>query len=893
VTSPHQQEPRPAAAERRDRIGAVVAALIGAVVRLKWLVIPVSFLGASLLGLYAVDNFKMNTDATDMLSPELEFRRDFEEYRRAFPFFSQSVMIVVEADNADRAEDGADALYRRIQFDRGRFHNVFYPESDPFFQQNGLLFLTVEELQGVANRLAEAQPLLASLSRDPSLRGLFEVLGLAVMQGGGERQTASFSRALDQISAVIEAQNQGRTRPISWKELMGGDAAREDRQRIIVLQPELDFDSLAPAADAMREIRRHARELGLTGDNGYRVRMSGPAAIDSEEIESVSSNTELSSLISFLLVAVLLVFCFRSVWLVLCSLITLVIGLVCTAAFAAAAIGSFNLISVAFAVLFIGIGVDFSIHMALRYREMAGLGLAGRSALEGAGRSIGKALALMAGTAALGFFSFLPTDYRGVSELGAIAGFSMIVAFITNLTVLPALLALVPLSARPQQPAAGAEPQKLEKPEHWLWSHSRMIVVAGLVTGLVSLALLWGARFDRNPLNLKDTGTESVATAIDLLKNPRLRVGTISVLVDSTDALEPLAAKLRALPSVASVRSIRDYVPRDQEEKLDIIEEIALQMTPILSPGARQPAPDAEQRAAAITGLRDRLRQILDRNAAEMPGISRLHAALDQFVRQGLGASRTAALEQDLVGSLAKRLDSLKASLAAQPVNFASLPENLRQREISPAGKVRLEVSPKEDIRDNQAMRRFVEQVRSVAPNATGGPVVELLAGDAVVEAFAIASVIAFLLITSGLFLLLRNITDLLLILAPLLLASALTVGIAVAVGLSFNFANIIVLPLLIGLGVSSGVHLVIRARRDSTIELLNTTTPRAVLFSAFTTIVSFASLALSSHWGQASMGLLLLIAITVNLICYLIVLPALLALVEQRRLARLVAQRR
>jgi predicted RND superfamily exporter protein len=198
-------------------------------------------------------------------------------------------------------------------------------------------------------------------------------------------------------------------------------------------------------------------------------------------------------------------------------------------------------------------------------------------------------------------------------------------------------------------------------------------------------------------------------------------------------------------------------------------------------------------------------------------------------------------------------------------------------------------VVPKDDLRDNRALRRFVDDVSSVAPHATGGPIVELHAGDAVVRAFVTASLIAFVLIVAGLLLLLRSITDLLLILAPLLLASSVTVGIAVAVGLSFNFANIIVLPLLIGLGVSSGIHLVIRARRDTTIELLNTTTPRAVLFSAFTTIASFATLSISTHWGQASMGLLLLIAISVNLVCYLIVLPALLAYVEQRRLARLV----
>jgi multidrug efflux pump subunit AcrB len=355
--------------------------------------------------------------------------------------------------------------------------------------------------------------------------------------------------------------------------------------------------------------------------------------------------------------------------------------------------------------------------------------------------------------------------------------------------------------------------------------------------------------------------------------------------------IAPLAEKLKKLPSVESVRSIYDYVPRDQGAKLDVLEEIALQMTPILSPSERSAPPDSEQRAAAITALRDKVKAALDQKRAGMleADLKRLLDALDAFLKRGTEDLRTAALEQDLVGSLAKRLDTLKSALAAKPVDFAALPESLRQRELSPAGKVRIEVVPREDLRDNRALRRFVSEVQSVAPRATGGPIVELHAGDAVVHAFAVASIIAFVLICVGLLLLLRSVTDLLLILAPLLLATSVTTGIAVVSGISFNFANIIVLPLLIGLGVSSGIHLVIRARRDTTIELLNTTTPRAVLFSAFTTIVSFASLAISSHWGQASMGILLLIAMSVNLVCYLVALPALLAYVEQRRLRRLV----
>lgn len=870
--------------------------MIAAIVRVRWLVVLLSFAITAALGVYVVRNFKMNTDPTDMLSPELQFRRDYELFRRAFPYFSNNLVIVIDGRDTDRVEDGAEALYQRLQRDRGRFSNIFYPEGDRYFRQNGLLYLSVAELQVLANRLAEAQPLLSTLGRDMSLRGLFEVMGLAVEAlGTADAQPDRIGSVIARIAAVVEARTAGKPQSLSWRELMGDSwgaaSVAEGRQRIIVLQPTLNYASLSPAADAMREIRRLAREVGLTPENDIRLRITGAAAIELEEFVSVTANAEISGALSFLAVALLLVVCFRAFWLVIASLIVLVIGLIWTGAFAMAVIGSVNLISIAFAVLFIGMAIDFGIHYGLRYREMIGRGEDGIGGLAAAGRSVGTALAMTAGTAALAFFSFLPTDFRGVSELGLIAGVSMIIAFVTNVTILPALLALWPMPARVSVSRRSKTDATIADTEHWLWRHSGVVVVVGLVLAFGSLAFVSGARFDRNPFNLKDTSTESVSTAIELLKNPRLRVGSISILVDLIDEIEPLAVKLRALPSVASVRSIYDYVPKDQRAKLDILEEVALQMTPILSPTGRAAPPTGDQRKAAIADVSRKIKAAIDgkRAGTAEPELRRLAAALDAFLAAGADDQRVAALEQDLVDTLPKRIEALKLALSAQPVEFATLPATLRQRELSPAQKVRVEVVAKEDTRDNAALRRFVSEVLSVAPRATGGPVVELLSGDAVVRAFSLASIIALGLIVISMSLLLRSLSDTLMILVPLALAVALSMAIAVVAGLSFNYANIIALPLMIGYGIESGIHFVIRARRERVIELLTTTTPRAVIYSALTTIASFASLAISSHWGQASMGLLLFVATVIALACYLIVLPAMLAYFEQRRLARLV----
>ncbi|MEM9685121.1 MAG: MMPL family transporter, partial [Pseudomonadota bacterium] len=257
----------------------------------------------------------------------------------------------------------------------------------------------------------------------------------------------------------------------------------------------------------------------------------------------------------------------------------------------------------------------------------------------------------------------------------------------------------------------------------------------------------------------------------------------------------------------------------------------------------------------------------------------RLQAALDAFLAKKPGPAELQSLGKALTGGFPPRLQALKDALSAKQITFQNLPKSLVEREVSADGRYRVYILPKADLRDNDALRAFVTQVLSVAPAATGGPVVELLSGDAVVGAFVESSLIAFAVIALMLLILLRSLRDMLMILVTVLLAGAFTLAIVVASGLSFNFANIIVVPLLLGLGVASAIHLVVRARREAGVILLNTSTPRAILFSALTTLASFGSLAVTNHQGTASMGIVLVIALSMTLLCSLIFLPAMIDL--------------
>ncbi|MEE8394164.1 MAG: MMPL family transporter, partial [Rhodospirillales bacterium] len=455
-------------------------------------------------------------------------------------------------------------------------------------------------------------------------------------------------------------------------------------------------------------------------------------------------------------------------------------------------------------------------------------------------------------------------------------------ALFANLTVLPALLTLFPLHPVLAEKKSG---DGMGRPFRFIRARARAVVLAALILGLGAAWMAPNADFDFDPMNLRDRSTQSVSTFFDLMADSRTSPYSITVLSESLDRAGELAARIDALDEVDEATTLADYVPSGQDEKLEIIGEMAIFLAPALTSARLEPA-DAGQRRAAMDGLKARLERLAAFKAGgkTRQGAERL---LKAFSGLGVGLGGGAGLDGDLaelerrlLKSLPNRIDELKLSLEAGPVGLDDLPESLKQRQVAADGRARIEVSAKEDMRDREAMRRFVAAVRTVAPNATGSPVVILEAGNTVIGAFKEAAVLAVSLITVLLALLMGSVRDVLLVFAPLVLAALLSVAASVLLGISFNFANMIVLPLLFGLGVASGIHLVQRQRRERNKGgAYMTSTPRAVVLSALTTIGSFGSIALSSHPGTASMGVLLSIAITLTLACTMVVLPALMAL--------------
>jgi hypothetical protein len=836
--------------------------------------LAVTLIAAALVGLSGLalaTRFAVNTDTSEMLSPRLPFLAHSKAERQAFPQYRGVLVVVVEAPSVAAAERAGQRLAARFREEPALFGDVFYPQGDPFFRRNGLLFLQVEDVQRLSGRMLEGQPFMAAVAADPSLRGLFGVLGLALdhAQSAGP----DLATILNGLAEAVERHRAGGPETFSLRDLAGGEPqiGLDQRRQIIVLRPRLDFGSTRPAEQAMRRVREIAAETEVAETFGATVRLTGDAALDTEELGSVESGTTAAGFLSLGLVVVLLWLCFHSVRLIAIMLVTVIAGLLWTAAFAAVVVGPFNIISLTFAVLYIGLGADFSIHYMMRYLQALRTGAGQGQSWRQTARDIGGALTLSALAAAIGFGAFLPTDYRGLAELGLIASAGMFIALVSNLTMLPALATLFP----PVPPTfSGWIRRRAMRVTGWVTDHDRPIVVAAAALALGSAALFPSLKFDADPLNLKSPASEAVATLLDLRRDGWDNRYVISAVAPTLAEAEALADRAAALPTVGTTRTLADFVPARQDEKLALIDQVATILEPALDVPAAASASAADD-AAAITGFRRRLENLAASGGsppAEAAG--RLARALAPFADDPQAAE---GLRNALIGGAIHDIAALEASLAAHEITLESLPDSLRDRWLTVDGRVRLEITPRADIREDPAeLRAFVESVQSVVPTAAGEPVLILGARDTILKAFYIAAGISFLAIGLMLLLVLPTLREVALVFAPIVWAAIVTVGFAVLVGIPFNLANIIALPLLFGLGVAGSVQFVVRTRTEQgTRAALQSSTPRAVFFSFLTAISSFGSLAIVDHPGIATMGILLTTALTVALMSTLIVLPA------------------
>lgn len=851
----------------------VVERIVAFCCRWPWAVITIWLILAGGAVWYTTQNFAMNTDSEQLIDARVGWRMRQARFDAAFPEQNNLTLVVIDGATPELAEAAAARLTDKLASDPVLFTHVRRPDGGPFFNQNGLLFLSLPELKQTVQQLIKAQPFLGGLAADPSVRGIMTTLSTVLLGvQSGQAKLADIDIPMVRFADTFSAAARGKVAFLSWRSLITGSPPKpEEIRRFIEVKPHLDFNALEPGKKANDAIRADARALGLTPANGVRIRLTGPVPLSDEEFATLTDRAGL--MVSAMMGGVLLILwlALRSFKIIFSILVTLFVGLSITMGLGLKAVGVFNIISIAFIALFVGLGVDFGIQFAVRYRSERHRNENLAEALSCTGRGVGVPLALAAAATAAGFFSFLPTTYNGVAELGKVAGIGMIVAFLLSITMLPAMIMLL----NPPGEARDVGFRSLEWLDDFMTKHRRNVVRIAAAAGIVSLGLMAFLQFDSNPLDLRSPKVESVATLIDLMKNPQTSPNTIDVPALSLTDADSVAARIAQEPLVAQAITLSSFVPSQQKEKLALISDADNLLSPTLNPLDVAPAPNDAEVVQSLEETAAKLRAVAN-NGTDKPARDalRLAEALGAVVKAGPQAR--ARVTQALVPGLKTMLSQVSDSLKAAPVTVDNMPAELRSDWIAADGTARIQVFPKDTSNDPKALSAFSDQVLSVAPQATGAPISIRESGRTIVGAFAEAGTLSFIVIIILLSVVLRSVHDVLMTLAPLVLAGLLTLATSVLLGLRLNFANVIALPLLLGIGVAFNIYFVVAWRHGQRCFLASSLT-RAVIFSAATTASGFGTLWLSVHPGTASMGELLMISLGWVLATTLFLSPALL----------------
>ena len=861
---------------------SLAARLVSLCAGRAWIIVILALVYVTAITSYAVGHFAISTNTFELLSPKLPWRIRETEFNATFPQAGPLIVVVVDGETPELTEAATTDLAQSLRTEHSFFRSVNRPDSGAFWAHNGLLYAPTQEVQATMAQLIKVEPFLGPMAADPSLRGLMGALSVAV-QGvnSGQASLKSILGPIRRLGEALEGLRDGRRAYFSWRNLIAGGAPdKQELRHLILVDPNLEFSQLQPGKLPIAAIRTAAKALQLDAAHGVRVRITGPVPLQDEEFATLGERAPFIAALAFAAISLMLWMAVRSIWLIAAIFATTLAGLVSAAALGLAVFHRFNVISVAFIPLFVGLGIDLGIQFTVRYRAERGTHKDVRGALVATGRGMGRSLTLAATAIAAGFLAFAPTAYDGVSQLGVIAGFGMFIALALNLTLLPALIQLT----RPPGTPVGATAPRLALVDNFVLHHRVMVVRIGVALGVVSAALLPLLRFDFNPLHLRSSKVESVATLYALTNDPQRTPNTLEAIRPNLAAADQLAARVRALPDVSLVRTLSSFVPADQAEKISIIADAANLLDLALNPVFVAPPPNDTQVVASLLETSTRLRQAATRDASAGADAVRLADDLRDLAKARPSVRTQAA--QMLIPGLATELGQVRDSLQPQSISITTLPPELVRAWLAPDGRARVSVTPKGDANNNDVLSRFIAACIKVVPDATGTSISIQEAGRAVVGAFAEAGALSFAAITGLLLITLRRVRDVAITMAPIVLTGLLTMGSCVLIGQPLNFANIIALPLLFGIGVAFHIYFVM-AWRAGGAHLLTSSLARGVFFSALATATGFGSLWASSHPGTASMGKLLMISLVWTLVSALLFQPALMGISPAARVSR------
>jgi len=868
------------------------------------LILGVALLLSAFSVFYTFRNMEFLTGRDDLMPRNASFQVDYRAYRAEFGD-QEEIVAVIESDDAERATRAADALYARLNKDKGIYREVFYPGGLPYFRKNGMLFMPLEDIKALRATLTMAAPVLKDLAAAPSVQTLFSSLTNQIDAYLAKPDPAALKSLTFMLTTLDKGFKgfDGKNSALSMDSfLKGGGSDRPSmlenagKQQVITVLPVKVADSFVPAEKSIKAVRTALNEILAKPEfKGVKAGLTGVPVLEYEEMATSQRDMEIATALSLALTVILLLFAFRGLLNVIAAMVSLIVGICLSFGFATLAIGHLNILSMVFAIMLIGLGIEYGIQVVLRYQEELRGGADGMAAIETGLSTNIRSIIMAAATVALSFATFAFTDFKGIAELGIIAAGGVFICVAATFTVLPAMLILLERFRKPSSPARPAAPPRTSGGLlNNLFTSPRAILAATALLSLVCIYPTVQTRFDYNLMNLQAKGLQSVEYAYKLMRSKE-NSGYFAVVAarDQAEA-RALTERLEQLPSVDHVVSLLALVPEQQEAKLAELAALRQVMSAV------KPVPYEEnlrvmELPTTFENFRDRVdrlnKALLAGKAAEAKPVGAFLTTLDGFFaslekeKDGNALGMLRDFQGSMFAELPDKLGMMKESLEAAAVTAADVPEELKKRFVGKSGKLLLQVAPKGEIFEHEPLRDFVKQVKGIVPNATGEPVMVYESLTVLRDSYLKAFVYAFIGIALILLINFKSLRFALIGSLPLAAGLLLMIGGMWLAGVSFNSANIIVLPLILGVGIDSAIYIINRYRQgtETPAQVALSSAGVGVFLNALTILFSFGALMVAHHQGVFSIGAVMSLGMIASVAVFMLFLPALLELWGKR----------
>jgi len=851
------------------------------------------------------EKLTFKTGRGDLVAKDLPYVKRHEMFRNEFEDFD-GMIVVVEGEDPEQKKNFVEALADKFKSHPAVFSDVFYKVDTTYFKDKALLFLDQKDLVDLVRKIREHQQFLDNVNSSPGLNQLLGSINSEISSGmvdtllsdfiGSEDEekdeTADLSLLISLLKQMVAHLKGDSLYRSPWSSFFTGkEGSLEEEGYLVSGENDFMFILVTPSEDetvftGYRESIEFARKLVDTTLEEYpqiHVGITGEDVIASDEMTTTQTDVKKATLIALLGVSLLFILAFRGVVKPLMAVFCLMVAICWSMGFTTLTVGHLNILSVVFTTILIGLGIDFGIHILGRYKEERQAGGDIPSSLQKTVEGTGRGNFAGAITTALAFGAMTLTDFIGIAELGWIAAWGILFCMLAMILLLPAMLAVEEKWRKTEYDRVALSVERKKWIES-LYNHYYIIIFVSLfLVGLSALSLRHLA-FDYNLLKLQAKNTEAVEYEMKILDNANRSTWSAAMIADTMEEAQRKIDAVKALSTVGEAESILSLVPKNQQEKIEFIKSIS----PILADLQVEEA-DApfflKSLARTMKKIQFKIRSKEDEkptDAVEEAGlwVKRFMDGLSN-VDPKVAQERLGNFSKKLFVDYRNKIGDLRKSSNPSPVKIDELPQEMRKRFISKKGRFLISIFPDVDIWDLDQRELFLTQLREVDPNVVGNAVHMFESSRLMKEGYVNGGIYAMAAIVIFVFLTFKNFKTTLFVFLPVIVGSLWTIGIMDLLEVRFNLANLVILPLILGIGVVNGIHIIHRYREeeDKNISVLSKSTGQAVILSSLTTMVGFGSMMVADHQGIFSLGLVLTIGVGSCLVASITIVPAFLKL--------------